>query len=98
MLGLDSSIVASNSDPRTHRSPSCAPYPNSRLNFPSKWDEAWLPMLSMKATGEEKFREVSLPYTNYRKGDFIHCSLSLYRQLRRGNPGAVKLFANLLAR
>jgi hypothetical protein len=55
-------------------------------------------MLSMKATGEEKFREVSLPYTNYRKGDFIHCSLSLYRQLRRGNPGAVKLFANLLAR
>ena len=68
------------------------------LNFPSKWDEAWLPMLSMKDSGEEKFHEGPLLYTNYGKGDFIYCSLSLYRQLRRGNPGAVRLLVNLLAR
>jgi len=68
------------------------------LNFPSKWDDAWVPMLSMKDTGEEKHHQGSLLYTNYGKGDFVYCSLSLYRQLRRGNPGAVRLLVNLLAR
>jgi len=68
------------------------------LNFPSKWDEAWLPMLSMKDSGEEDPHKGPLLYTNYGKGDFIYCSLSLYRQLRRGNPGAVRLLVNLLAR
>ena len=55
-------------------------------------------MLSMKDSGEEKHHEGSLLYTNYGKGDFVYCSLSLYRQLRRGNPGAVRLLVNLLAR
>ena len=68
------------------------------LNFPSKWDDAWVPMLSMKDSGEEKYHQGSLLYTNYGKGDFVYCSLSLYRQLRRGNPGAVRLLVNLLAR
>ena len=54
-------------------------------------------MLSMKDSGEEKHHEGSLLYTNYGKGDFVYCSLSLYRQLRRGNPGAVRLLVNLLA-
>lgn len=68
------------------------------LNFPRKWDDAWVPMLSMKDSGEEKHHQGSLLYTNYGKGDFVYCSLSLYRQLRRGNPGAVRLLVNLLAR
>ena len=68
------------------------------LNFPRTWDEAWLPMLGMKDSGEEKLHEGSLLYTSYGKGDFVYCSLSLYRQLRKGNPGAVRLLVNLLSR
>ena len=68
------------------------------LNFPKKWDSAWTPMLAMKDSGDEKVHEGSLLYTQYGKGDFVYCSLSLYRQLRRGNPGAVRLLVNLLAR
>ena len=67
------------------------------LNFPKTWDSAWVPMLGMKDAGEDKVHEGSLLYTNYGKGDFIYCSLSLYRQLRRGNPGAVRLLVNMLA-
>lgn len=68
------------------------------LNFPKTWDAAWVPMLGMKDTGEEKEHQGPLLYTNYGQGDFIYCSLSLYRQLRRGNPGAVRLLVNLLSR
>ncbi len=68
------------------------------LNFPKTWDEAWLPMLGMKDSGEEKQHQGSLLYTSYGKGDFVYCSLSLYRQLRKGNPGAVRLLVNLLSR
>ena len=68
------------------------------LNFPKTWDDAWLPMLGMKDSGEEKQHQGSLLYTSYGKGDFVYCSLSLYRQLRKGNPGAVRLLVNLLAR
>ena len=59
---------------------------------------AWLPMLGMKDSGEDKQHQGSLLYTSYGKGDFVYCSLSLYRQLRKGNPGAVRLLVNLLAR
>ncbi|MEC8653711.1 MAG: PIG-L family deacetylase [Planctomycetota bacterium] len=68
------------------------------LNFPKTWDDAWLPMLGMKDSGEDKQHQGSLLYTSYGKGDFVYCSLSLYRQLRKGNPGAVRLLVNLLAR
>ena len=68
------------------------------LNFPKTWDDAWLPMLGMKDSGEEKQHQGSLLYTSYGKGDFVYCSLSLYRQLRKGNPGAVRLLVNLLSR
>lgn len=68
------------------------------LNFPKTWDAAWVPMLGMRDTGEAKDHEGSLLYTSYGQGDFVYCSLSLYRQLRRGNPGAVRLLVNLLSR
>ena len=76
-----------------------APHPGVRLrdwvqerglNFPKTWDDAWLPMLGMKDSGEGK-HQGSLLYTSYGKGDFVYRSLSLYRQLRKGNPGAVRL-------
>ena len=68
------------------------------LNFPKTWDEAWLPMLGMKDSGERKQHQGSLLFTSYGKGDFVYCSLSLYRQLRKGNRGAVRLLVNLLSR
>ena len=39
----------------------------------------------------------SLLWAIYGKGTYTYCSLALYRQLRILNPGAVKLFLNLLS-
>jgi hypothetical protein len=39
----------------------------------------------------------SLLWTKYGKGTYTYCSLALYRQLRRLNDGAVKLFFNLVS-
>lgn len=68
------------------------------LNFPKTWDPAWTPPLSMKDRGDEKPHEGALLYTQYGKGDFVYCSLVLYRQLRVGHAGAARLLVNLLAR
>lgn len=37
-----------------------------------------------------------LLYTKYGKGQFIYTGLSFFRQLPAGNPGAIRLFVNLL--
>jgi hypothetical protein len=68
------------------------------LNFPKTWDPAWTPLLSMKDASDEKAHEGALLYTQYGRGDFVYCSLALYRQLRIGNPGAARLLVNLLSR
>ena len=68
------------------------------LNFPKTWDSAWTPLLAMKDSGDEKPHEGALLYTRYGRGDFVYCSLALYRQLRVGNEGALRLLVNLLAR
>ena len=68
------------------------------LNFPKTWDPAWTPLLSMKDKSDEKPHEGALLYTQYGKGDFVYCSLVLYRQLRVGHPGTARLLVNLLAR
>lgn len=39
----------------------------------------------------------SLLWTVYGKGTYTYCSLALYRQLRLMNPGAIKLFLNMLS-
>lgn len=68
------------------------------LNFPKTWDPAWTPLLSMKDVGDQKPHEGSLLHTQYGRGDFVYCSLALYRQLRVGNAGAARLLVNLLAK
>lgn len=68
------------------------------LNFPSRWDAAWTPLLAMKDSGDEKPAEGALLHTRYGQGDFVYCSLALYRQLRIGNAGAARLLVNLLAK
>jgi LmbE family N-acetylglucosaminyl deacetylase len=68
------------------------------LNFPDKWDPAWTPMLSMRDRGDEQSHQGALLYTQYGRGDYVYCSLVLYRQLRVGNEGAARLLVNLLAK
>jgi len=68
------------------------------LNFPSKWDPAWATLLELKDSGDEKPHLGALLHTQYGRGDFVFCSLALYRQLRVGNPGACRLLVNLLAK
>jgi hypothetical protein len=68
------------------------------LNFPKTWDAAWTPLLAMRDSGEEKVLESALLHTRYGQGDFVYCSLALYRQLRIGNAGAARLLVNLLAK
>jgi LmbE family N-acetylglucosaminyl deacetylase len=68
------------------------------LNFPKTWDPAWAPLLAMRDRGEDKDLQGALLHTQYGRGDFVYCSLALYRQLRAGNPGAARLLVNLLAR
>ena len=68
------------------------------LNFPSKWDTAWTPLLETKDRADEKASQGALLFTEYGRGDFVYCSLALYRQLRNGHPGAARLLVNLLAR
>ena len=52
--------------------------------------------LQMSDTGEAPSMG-SLLITPFGKGNFAYVSLALFRQLPAGNPGAYKLFANLLS-
>jgi len=68
------------------------------LNFPTRWDKAWTPLLEMKDSSEEEPSQGALLYTGYGKGDYVYCSLAIYRQLRVGNAGAARVLVNLLSR
>jgi hypothetical protein len=68
------------------------------LNFPKTWDAAWTPLLAMQDPGDKQPHQGALLYTQFGRGDFVYCSLALYRQLRRGHEGALRLLVNLLAR
>jgi hypothetical protein len=68
------------------------------LNFPDRWDPAWTPLLELRDSGEQKPSQGALLHTAYGRGDFVYCSLALYRQLRIGNAGAARLLVNLLAK
>lgn len=68
------------------------------LNFPSKWDPAWTPLLELKDRPDEQPSQGALLHTQYGRGDYVYCSLALYRQLRQGHPGAARILVNLLAR
>lgn len=52
--------------------------------------------LQMNDTGETP-SQGSLLITPFGKGNFAYVSLALFRQLPAGNPGAYKLFANLIS-
>jgi len=66
------------------------------LYFPSEWDDAFEPILSMCDPDEEP-RNSSLLVARYGKGYYVYTGLSFFRQLPEGVPGAYKLFANLVS-
>jgi LmbE family N-acetylglucosaminyl deacetylase len=66
------------------------------LYFPSRWDDAYTPLLACNDPGDSPL-EGSCLYAEYGEGTYFYTALVWYRQIRRLHPGATKVFANMLA-
>ncbi len=65
--------------------------------FPSSWDEAhYTSILAMSDPGEAPLKS-SLLVAQHGKGWYVYAGIAFFRQLPAGNPGAHRLFANLLS-
>lgn len=67
------------------------------LYFADDIDPKYETILRMNDTGETA-NDGSLLIANYGKGKFVYTSLSFFRQLPAGVPGAYRLFVNLLSK
>lgn len=65
------------------------------LYMPHTFDQHYTPLLSMNDPGEPPNAGAIL-VAPYGRGTYVYTTLSLFRQLPAGNPGAARLFANLL--
>ncbi|MCE2846312.1 MAG: PIG-L family deacetylase [Sphingobacteriales bacterium] len=65
------------------------------LYFAGEIGSNYTDLLRMADTGEEPVGG-SLIYTELGKGMFIYTGLAFFRQLPNGNPGAIRLFSNLI--
>lgn len=66
------------------------------LYFITTDDTRYQKLLKTHDPGEQDL-DGSLVTCKYGKGNFVYCSLSLFRQLPAGVPGAYKLLANMLS-
>ncbi len=66
------------------------------LYFPGNVDKKYTTILAMNDKGESSL-DNSIIYTKYGKGIFIYTSLSFFRQIPAGVPGAYRLFINLIS-
>jgi LmbE family N-acetylglucosaminyl deacetylase len=66
------------------------------LYFPSKWAPEYTPLISVSDPGEAPLQGSCL-IAKYGEGTYLYTSLVWYRQLRAMNPGAIRIFANMLA-
>lgn len=66
------------------------------LYFPEEWDTQYEAILSCNDNGEAPL-DGSLLVAPHGEGYFVYTSLSWFRQLPAGVPGAFRLFANILA-
>jgi hypothetical protein len=66
------------------------------LYFPNEWDDRFTPILSCNDPGESA-KKGGLLIAHYGRGYFVYTSLSWFRQLPAGVPGAYRLFANLVS-
>ena len=65
--------------------------------FPSTWDkEHYTQVLAMNDPGEKPLTS-GLLVARHGKGYFVYTGLAFFRQLPAGNPGAYRLFANLVS-
>ncbi|HPC84134.1 MAG TPA: PIG-L family deacetylase [Thermoanaerobaculaceae bacterium] len=65
------------------------------LYFASEWDPAYTAPLGMADPGEKELAGALL-VARHGKGTFVYTGLAFFRQLPAGNPGAIRLFLNLL--
>lgn len=65
------------------------------LYFPSVWDSAYTPLLSMADPGEKPF-DGGLLVADVGKGSYIYSSLVWYRQIQDQVPGGYRMFVNLI--
>ena len=66
------------------------------LYFPDQWDERFTPILAASDPGEKPLQG-GLLVARHGKGYLVYTSLSWFRQLPEGVPGAYRLFANLVS-
>jgi hypothetical protein len=66
------------------------------IYFPSQWSSQFTALLSCHDAGEQPLTG-SLLVAQCGKGNFVYTSLSWFRQLPDGVPGAYRLFANLVS-
>jgi LmbE family N-acetylglucosaminyl deacetylase len=66
------------------------------LYFASTWDPHYAAPLEMVDPGEKPSRG-SMLIARYGKGAYVYTSLSFFRQLPAGVPGAYRVFANLVS-
>jgi LmbE family N-acetylglucosaminyl deacetylase len=66
------------------------------LYFPSEWDAAYTPLLSMADPGEAQTKG-SLLVAQHGDGYFVYTGLSFFRELPAGVTGAYRLLANLIS-
>lgn len=66
------------------------------LYFPSRWDDAYTPLIGVADPGESP-PPGSCLVAPYGDGTYMYTALVWYRQLRALNPGAIRIFANMLA-
>jgi LmbE family N-acetylglucosaminyl deacetylase len=66
------------------------------LYYPGKWDPQFEALISGNDKGEPA-RDGGLLVARYGKGHYVYTSLSFFRQLPEGVPGAYKIFSNLVS-
>jgi hypothetical protein len=66
------------------------------IYYPNQWDEHFTPILACSDPGEAPLQG-GLLIAHDGKGYFVYTSLVFFRQLPAGNPGAYRLFANLVS-
>jgi hypothetical protein len=66
------------------------------IYLPDQWDEKFVPILGMADPGETPPNS-GLLVAQHGKGYFVYTSLVFFRELPAGNPGAYRLFANLMS-
>jgi len=62
----------------------------------TSWDEKFVPLLETHDEGEKESLGGML-YLPFGKGKYVYSSYSWFRQLPVGNPGAYRIFANMLS-